>query len=48
MEIEAQHMPALTKKAIVDLESNLYEIRIDIGLELEEDEDTIVKDAMEP
>ena len=44
LEIEAQHMPALTKKAIIDLESNLYDIRIDIGLELEEDEDTIVKE----
>jgi len=44
LEIEAQHMDALTKKAIIDLEQNLYEIRIDLSLDLEEDEDTIVQE----
>ena len=41
LEIEAQHMDALTKKAIIDLEQNLYDIRADIALELDEDEETI-------
>ena len=44
LEIEAQHMPALTKDAILKLEKNLYDIRVDINLELEEDEDTIVEE----
>ena len=42
LEIEAQHMDALTKDAILELEQNLYDIRIDLSLDLEEDEDTIV------
>lgn len=44
LEIEAQHMDALTKKAILELEKNLYDIRSDIALELEEDEETIVEE----
>lgn len=44
LEIEAQHMPALTKNAILELEKNMYDIRSEIALEIEEDEDTIVEE----
>lgn len=41
LEIEAHNMVDLTKKAILDLEKNLYDIRVDLALNLEEDEESI-------